>query len=353
MVSTLKINSITDNNFILNYTTTTADTSTTNSFSTDWFLDSTSNLINIDGDFFDGVTFNGTVFTCATEHGRNDGDEITVTLISGSAPTGITINNIYYIKPTGAKTFKLFNSLADVEPENSPVTISGTNDISNLKFSGTSEIHLAIKHLKWELLNNETNAYDICWNDVTLTSVDIVNLGDGSDIFKIQKDTTEGQEIGIAYKITSTAQPSTGIKALDSNELYFKINGSEGTGTGTIGDPFIIGSFPFFIIQGNDMETDPSNIIVHMKVNGFVAGDESVKSPVNIPYQHIANKPINYVRNNFKFKPASLGATDSSTLLLVEKANTLFNGMKNGTYPRFPIDYSQFKDIQKAANWSV
>jgi hypothetical protein len=70
------------------------------------------------------------------------------------------------------------------------------------------------------------------------------------------------------------------------------------------------------------------------------------------PYPHIASQPENYVIDNFKFQPASLGASDYATFKKVEHANTLFNGMRNGVFPRFPVDYCQFFNIRNAANWS-
>tara|TARA_Y200000002_G_scaffold380768_1_gene393050 strand:+ start:647 stop:922 length:276 start_codon:yes stop_codon:yes gene_type:complete len=72
------------------------------------------------------------------------------------------------------------------------------------------------------------------------------------------------------------------------------------------------------------------------------------------PYPQInSGIPENYILNNFRFKPPCTGATDSSTFLMVKKANTLFNGMRNGVYPRFPVDYSQFFSIRNAANWAT
>lgn len=354
MVSTLKINSITNSNLQLKYSTTTADLTTTNSFSTDWFLNSTNDLDTI-GLSFEPSSFSlsESTFIFNGEHTTNTTVPVTILKRDNSQPlpTELTLHDIYYVRAIDNLTLQLYDSFLHAQNgTGTPISISSL-DVSNVKFCGPSSIHLRIKTNEWAGLIEESTALDISdYSTVDLISINVVNLGDGSDIFKIKKDTSEGEDIGIAYKKSSN---SVGIKSLVSNELHLKISGTEGTGAGTLSDPFIIGSLPFFIIQGNGMESDPSFIRVHMKIKGFtVPAIVATPTNTNIPYPHMVNKPTNYVRNNFKFKPASQGATDSSSLLSVEKANHLFNGIKNGAYPNFPIDYSQFHAFRNAANWS-
>ena len=62
--------------------------------------------------------------------------------------------------------------------------------------------------------------------------------------------------------------------------------------------------------------------------------------------------PQNYVRNNFKLNHVSMGAADSSTLLKIEKANTIFNGLKSRGYDNYPKDYSQYSSLLNSSNWN-